>query len=46
MKRVIVIGAGAAGLMAAVSASKLGAKVLLIEKMNMVGKKMGITGKG
>lgn len=46
MKEVVVIGAGAAGLMAAAIAAKNGAKVTLLEKMNMVGKKMGITGKG
>ena len=46
MKRVVVIGGGAAGLMAAVIASREGAKVTLLEKMNYVGKKMGITGKG
>ena len=46
MKRVVVIGGGAAGLMAAVIAGREGAKVTLFEKMNYVGKKMGITGKG
>lgn len=46
MKRVVVIGGGAAGLMAAVTAGREGAKVTLLEKMNYVGKKMGITGKG
>lgn len=46
MKRVIVIGGGAAGLMAAVISGREGAKVTLLEKMNYVGKKMGITGKG
>ncbi len=46
MKRVVVIGGGAAGLMAAVIAGREGAKVTLLEKMNFVGKKMGITGKG
>ena len=46
MKRVIVIGGGAAGLMTAVIAGREGAKVTLLEKMNYVGKKMGITGKG
>ena len=46
MKHVVVIGGGAAGLMAAVIAGREGAKVTLIEKMNYVGKKMGITGKG
>lgn len=46
MKRVVVIGGGAAGLMAAVIAGREGATVTLLEKMNYVGKKMGITGKG
>ena len=46
MKRVVVIGGGAAGLMAAVIAGREGAKVTLLEKMNYVGKKMGITSKG
>ena len=46
MKRVVVIGGGAAGLMAAVIAGREGAKVTLLENMNYVGKKMGITGKG
>ena len=46
MKRVVVIGGGAAGIMAAVIAGREGAKVTLLEKMNYVGKKMGITGKG
>lgn len=46
MKHIIVVGAGAAGLMAATIAAREGAKVTLLEKMNMVGKKMGITGKG
>ena len=46
MKSVVVIGGGAAGLMAAVIAGREGAKVTLLEKMNYVGKKMGITGKG
>lgn len=46
MKCVVVIGGGAAGLMAAVIAGREGAKITLLEKMNYVGKKMGITGKG
>ena len=46
MKRAVVIGGGAAGLMAAVIAGREGAKVTLLEKMNYVGKKMGITGTG
>ena len=46
MKRVIVIGAGAAGMMAAIQAAKNGANVLLLEKTKQVGKKLSITGKG
>jgi predicted Rossmann fold flavoprotein len=44
--RIIVIGAGPAGLMAAGQAALLGADVLLLEKMNRPGLKLGITGKG
>ena len=43
---VIVVGAGAAGLIAAGRAAELGAKVLLIEKMKSAGRKLLITGKG
>jgi predicted Rossmann fold flavoprotein len=43
---VIVIGAGASGLMAAGRAGALGARVLLLEKMPRVGLKLGLTGKG
>lgn len=46
MKKVIVIGGGAAGMMAAVSASQNGAKVVLLEKMSTLGRKILITGKG
>ena len=46
MKHVIIIGAGAAGIMAALAAAGQGASVTLLEKNNIVGKKMGITGKG
>ncbi len=42
----IVIGAGPAGMMAAVKAAENGAQVVLLEKMKRVGKKMSITGKG
>ena len=41
---VIVIGAGAAGLMAAGRAAELGARVLLLEKMGEAGKKILVTG--
>ena len=43
---VIVIGAGAAGMMAAGTAARNGKKVLLIEKMEKTGRKVRITGKG
>lgn len=43
---VVVVGGGAAGMMAAGQAAELGAKTLLIEKMNSPGRKLRITGKG
>ena len=43
---VIVIGAGAAGMMAAGTAARNGAKVLLLEKMEKPARKVRITGKG
>lgn len=43
---VIVIGAGAAGMMAAGTAARNGMKVLLLEKMEKSGRKVRITGKG
>ncbi len=46
MTRVIVIGGGAAGMMAAVSAADSGAEVILLEKNEKLGKKIYITGKG
>ncbi len=45
-RQIIVIGGGAAGLMAAGQAAQLGADVLLIEKMNAPGRKIFISGKG
>lgn len=45
-KKVLVIGAGAAGLMAAGTAAGLGADVTLLEKNRRVGRKIMITGKG
>ena len=46
MYDVIVIGAGAAGLMAAATAARNGKQVLLMEKMEKAGRKIRITGKG
>ena len=43
---VIVVGAGAAGLMAAGTAARNGKRVLLLEKMEKSGRKVRITGKG
>lgn len=43
---VVVVGAGPAGMMAAISAAKDENKVILIEKGPKVGKKLSITGKG
>lgn len=46
MYDVIVAGGGAAGMMAAISAAENGAKVLLVEKNERMGRKLAITGKG
>lgn len=43
---IIVIGGGSAGLMASVAASEDGAQVLLIDKGNKLGRKLGISGGG
>lgn len=46
MSKVVIVGAGAAGMMAAVAAADKGADVVLIEKMDQAGRKLRITGKG
>ncbi len=46
MSKVVVIGAGAAGMMASYGAALCGHKVLLLEKNEKAGKKIYITGKG
>ena len=46
MAEILVIGGGAAGMMAAVFAAKAGANVTLLEKNEKLGKKVYITGKG
>ena len=46
MKQILVIGAGPAGMMAAIRAAENGAAVTLLEKMKRPGRKMMITGKG
>lgn len=45
-KHIIVVGGGAAGMMAAISAARYGARVTLFEKNERLGKKLRITGKG
>lgn len=46
MNKVIVIGGGAAGMAAALAAAEKGAKTILLEKNEKLGKKLYITGKG
>lgn len=44
--KVLIIGAGPAGMMAAISAKKYNNDVIVLEKMRTVGRKLSITGKG
>ena len=44
--RVIIIGGGAAGMMAAISAARAGAEAVILERNDVCGKKLRITGKG
>lgn len=46
MKEIVIVGAGASGLAAAVTAAQNGAKVKVIEKNNKPGKKLLATGNG
>ncbi len=46
MKRVVVIGGGAAGMMAAIRSASMGNSVMLLEQNEKLGKKLFITGKG
>ena len=46
MNKVIIIGGGAAGLLAAISAAQRGADVTILERMERAGRKLMITGKG
>jgi len=46
MSKIIVVGGGAAGMLASISAAKSGHQVVLLEKNNKLGKKLFITGKG
>lgn len=42
----VIVGGGAAGMMAAITAAEYGKKVLLLEKNDKLGRKIRITGKG
>ena len=44
--KVIVIGGGPAGMMAAISSAENGNDVIILEKMQSLGRKLLITGKG
>ncbi|MCI5163771.1 MAG: FAD-dependent oxidoreductase, partial [Candidatus Electrothrix sp. AX5] len=46
MNRILVIGGGAAGMLAAGQAAANGAEVVLLEKMQRPGRKIAISGKG
>ncbi len=46
MRRVIVVGAGASGLMAAITAARNGASVTVVDAMDRAGKKLLLTGNG
>jgi len=46
LNRVVVIGGGASGMMAAISAAEAGANVTILEKNNRLGEKLRITGGG
>ena len=46
MRKIIVVGGGAAGMFAALAAAEAGAKVVLLEQNEKLGKKLFITGKG
>lgn len=45
-RKIIVVGAGASGMCAAITAARKGAKVTLIEKNDIAGKKISMTGNG
>lgn len=45
-RRILIIGGGAAGLIAAGEAALAGAEVVILEKKRLTGRKLGLTGKG
>lgn len=46
MNDIIIIGGGASGMMAAITAARLGKNVLILERLNRIGKKILVTGNG
>lgn len=44
--KVVIVGGGAAGMMAGIASASQGNETIILEKMNSVGKKLRITGKG
>ena len=46
MKQIIIIGGGAAGMVAAITSAEQGLKTLILERNDILGKKLLITGKG
>lgn len=46
MKKIVVVGGGASGMMASIKAAQRGNSVVLIEKNDKLGRKVFITGKG
>ncbi|MEG2719334.1 MAG: NAD(P)/FAD-dependent oxidoreductase [Clostridia bacterium] len=46
MSNVLIVGGGAAGMLAAIGAGRAGARVTLLERNEKLGKKLYITGKG
>jgi len=44
--KVVIVGGGAAGMLAGIASGKAGNETIVLEKMNSVGKKIRITGKG
>ena len=46
MKKVVIVGAGASGLMAGIAAARTGAQVTILEHTPQIGKKIRLTGNG
>jgi predicted flavoprotein YhiN len=46
MKKIVIVGGGPAGMMSSIRASQLTNNVLLIEKNDILGKKLLLTGNG